>query len=219
MKLPLSPPLLLTCSPRKGGNCDTAAAIFSNKFSQIHTTFLREKSITPCVACGNCARAVKNSAMLLPGEEPTSNKKLFFGCPLTKHDDSIATISSLYTAQSLCIVAPIYFYYFPAMVKSLLDRLQPFWELANSEGVRGGELPPSMPKRYCRCILIAARPTGEKLFEGSLLSLKYVISSLGYTLEEPLLLRGYDKPGELAADSSAVEAIAHYAATAAMEQV
>lgn len=52
------------------------------------------------------------------------------------------------------------------------------------------------------------------MFEGSLLSLKYALAPLGYSLAEPLLLRGYDKPGDLAADKDALARIALYACEA-----
>lgn len=105
---------------------------------------------------------------------------------------------------SLCLVAPIYFYHLPGPLKCLLDRTQPFWHLRELGITPFG-------KRPCRIILIGARPRGERLFEGSLITLKSALAGVGFSLEEPLLLYGLDAGMDLAENEEACRRVAAYA--------
>jgi hypothetical protein len=57
---------------------------------------------------------------------------------------------------------------------------------------------------------LAARARGEKLFEGSLLTLRYALAALNMRLAEPLLLRGLDGPGDLRGRPEAARAVIAY---------
>ena len=233
---------LLACSPRAGGNCDQAAALFRESWNAALTNplspaassagepksddlaavdtgivcrSLRDFRVAPCVGCGCCTRAAERAGSegLCPwpaknGQECLQGKLL--GCPLSAADDSGPLLSALAGAGALAIIAPIYFYHLPAQLKALIDRTQPFWALQQA-GLSGC----FAAARLCHVILIGARPKGDKLFEGSLLSLRYALGPLGLRLAEPLLLYGLDQPSDLSVHEEYRRRIQIYAAQAA----
>ncbi len=188
-------PCMLHCSPRPSGNSAAALELFFQGLDagpkDVQRLFLREHSIQPCAGCGRCARH--------PG----------LRCPFEAKDGSAPLLRALETAPALCLVSPIYFYHLPAQFKALIDRTQPFWE-ARQHGVA------SRPKqgRPVWAILLAARPKGAKLFEGSLLTLRCCFDNMGLSLRDPLCLYGLDGPGDLAANPEAREAVTAYARAA-----
>lgn len=101
------------------------------------------------------------------------------------------------------IVSPIHFYHLPARLKALLDRSQYSWHLPPGE----------KPGRDAKLavVLLAARRRGARLFEGSLLTLRYVASALGLELVEPLTLYGLDAPDALSRDGEAQARVREYA--------
>jgi len=201
------PPIgLLACSPRPGGNSDTAARLFAQGYAAIagrepQPIMLREYTVLPCSGCDACRRAICT---------PSKSGLPWLGCPLAAKDHSAPLLSFLTEASSLCLVSPIYFYHLPAQLKALLDRTQPFWHLADMDidYFRASE-------RTCHIILIGARPRGKHLFEGSLLTLKYALAALRIRLAKPLLLYGLDQSSALADDSRAKEQVLQYARQAA----
>ena len=201
---------VLSCSPRPGGNSDTAVRLFAKGYASLASAgslpiVLREHAVLPCTGCGACRRAIG----LLPSEATLLNLP-GFGCPLTAKDQSAPLLKLLAEAAALCLVSPIYFYHLPAQLKALLDRTQPFWNLDDMDidCFRGRE-------RSCHVILIGARQRGKRLFEGSLLTLKYALAPLGIRLEKPLLLYGLDSPFALAGDSRAQKQVFQYGRQAA----
>lgn len=186
-------PLLLACSPRKDGNSDTALTLLremlcGNDPAAPPITFLREHPVLPCISCGHCERH--------PGQ-----------CPQRAHDASGPLFHALETAPALMLAAPVYFYHLPAQFKALIDRSQAAWML------RYVFKRPRPPRRFAHVILVAARQQGEKLFEGSLLTLKYWLELFGFELAPPLTLYGLEGPGDLAADAENRAAVARYAAS------
>ena len=224
---------MLACSPRPGGNSDTAADLFAQGYASTagqspRPVMLREYTVLPCIGCDACCRAIRR---LPPEPQPESHatpehgrarlKALFgqtrndlprFGCPLAARDHGALLLNFLAEAPALCLVSPIYFYHLPALLKALLDRTQPFWNLREMgiDVFRARE-------RTCHVILIGARPQGKQLFAGSLLTLKYALAGLGITLAEPLLLYGLDKASALSGDSRAGEQVFQYGRQAAGE--
>ena len=218
---------LLACSPRPGGNSDAAARLFAQGYATItgrspRSVTLREYTVLPCIGCDACRRAI---CVPPPESGPEASydqaylKALFgqtrdglprLGCPFTAKDHSAPLLTFLAEAPSLCLVSPIYFYHLPALLKALLDRTQPFWHLDDMgiDCFRARE-------RVCHVILIGARPQGKRLFEGSLLTLKYALAALRIRLAEPLLLYGLDQPTALTEDSRAGERVLQYGGQAA----
>lgn len=184
-------PLLLACSPRRGGNSDSALklvceTIFGPEASAPPVTSLREHPVLPCVSCGHCQRH--------EGE-----------CPLFARDTSRALFETLEAAPALILSVPIYFYHIPAQLKALVDRSQTAWML------RYVWKRPRPPRRNAHAILMGARQQGDKLFEGSILTLKYWLELFGYDLAPPLVLYGLEGPDDLRNSPVAREAVVRYA--------
>jgi multimeric flavodoxin WrbA len=187
----------LACSPRPGGNSDTAAELFGQGFAAVagglapRLLRLRDYRVEACTGCGACRAFAATQAHAPSSAIASGPDGAFLGCPLGRRDDSVALLRLAAGCEALCLVSPIYFYHLPARFKALLDRTQAFWELRQASG---RDL---FPPRPCFVILLGARPQGAKLFEGSLLSLRYALDSLNIRLEEPLLLHGLDQIGDL----------------------
>lgn len=216
---------VLAASPRPGGNTDAAARLFLQGFSRaaggearkagpedtsrdVEPTYLRSYRVDPCVSCHACTRAARQMRCLAPAEQdtPGPGPALSFGCPLTLKDSSAPLLRMLAKSVGLCIVAPIYFYHLPAALKALVDRTQPFWALREA----GVTCYSGQPPRLCHVVLLAARPKGDKLFEGSLLTLKYALHPLNIRLAAPLLLHGLDAPSDLLERPEAMRSLVAY---------
>ena len=209
--------LTLSASPRAGGNCDTAARILTHRLqghiatgtvnsqnvaglpNTVHTQYIRDYSILPCVSCGTCETSA-------PQYESAQYLKHFF-CPLAKKDTSLELLHPLVACSTLCIVAPIYFYHLPAAFKGLIDRTQTFWNAS----LAGANIPAFAAPRKCFVVLIAARPVGEQLFAGALLSLGLALKGLNMHMSDSLLLRGLDAAGSVQNNSATVEQLEQYA--------
>lgn len=215
------PFFVLAASPRPGGNSDAAARLFLQGFARTgpqggaevvqdspEPVFLRAHRVEPCVSCNACAHAARHAKSLNMEDAGASGPgpSLHFGCPLTLKDGSTPLLRLLANAAGLCIVAPIYFYHLPAALKALVDRTQPFWALRDA-GITcySGQKP-----RLCHVILLAARPKGDKLFEGSLLTLKYALEPLNIRLADPLLLHALDGPSDLLEQPGAMRSVVDY---------
>lgn len=196
---------VLACSPRQDGNSDTAAQLFTEGFaaaagplSPIRVVYLREHRVLPCVdcdACGRLARAMAEREGTLDPDRLALGERSVppFGCPLTVKDNSARVLDALLYAQGICLVSPVYFYHLPAAFKALVDRTQPFWRLAEA----GVDVFAGRKARRCGVVLLGARPRGEQLFTGSLLTLKYTLMNIHAVLAEPLLLHGLDRMSDL----------------------
>ena len=101
--------LILSTSPRQGGNSDALAASFAEGArSAGHTVShcsLRDKSLHFCLGCLSCQ------------ETP--------GCVL--QDDMSEILSQRRTADVLVFATPIYFYEMSGQMKTLLDRTNPLF--------------------------------------------------------------------------------------------
>ena len=212
---------LLACSPRPGGNSDTAARLFAEGYASVQDeapfpVFLRDYGVLPCTACDACLHTVQKHGRNAPASSPhalfgqSPGETLRLGCPLALKDDSAPLLTFLAETPALCLVSPIYFYHLPALLKALVDRTQPFWHLRNL-----GISPFSGQERICHIILLGAREQGERLFEGSLLTLKYALAGLGLRPAEPLLLYGLEGADDLAGNNAAQERVRDYGRQAA----
>jgi len=192
---PLGVPWLLAASPRAGNTLEAArlfAAGFARKRPGLSTILLNDYRVLPCQACGVCDR---QGAV----------------CPQAALDDSRHLFDRLVQAPFLALAAPIYFYHLPAQLKALLDRCQFYHQAAT----RGEFRQPGFRGRRARVILLGARISGEELFRGSLLSLKWALAPLGFELAEPLLLRGLDSPVDLQTRKDFRELLLDYGEAAA----
>jgi hypothetical protein len=194
---------------QKQGNKRTKAPPHDAAYADMpEATYLRSYRIEPCVSCNACAASAQRIKHAASAETllPESAYAPFSACPLTNRDDSSPLLSLLAGAAGLCIASPVYYYHLPAALKALIDRTQPFWALRDA-----GITPYSEKKpRTCYAILLAARSRGDRLFEGSLLTLKYALRPLNIQLAEPLLLYGLDAPFALSGMPEAMRAVVAY---------
>ncbi len=180
----MAEPVAFACSPRPGGNSDTAVERFCRGVAQAggacRVIRLREHALRPCTGCGGCAKLAR--------------------CVLPDADQAEELFALLRTAPFVFFASPIYFYHLPAGFKAFIDRAQaPYEQYLQKEGTTE---PAAQRPAYVS--LVAGRPTGQRLFEGSLLTLHYFLHPFGLGLRSPLLFKGTDRIGDLAADGDAL---------------
>jgi multimeric flavodoxin WrbA len=182
--------VIFAASPRAGGNSDAAAAALARAGAgsgrPAELLHLRDFRILPCSSCGHCASDAAGR------------------CALAGADDAEKLFAKLMGAAEVFMASPIYFYHLPAGFKAWIDRAQSYF----LRKTRGDEELLSLPERQARVFLVAGRPVGEKLFNGSLLTLKYFLEPFNITIGETLTLRGYDEKGALEADPEAMQKVA-----------
>lgn len=97
--------LILSASPRKGGNsdllCDRFMAGAQEAGHDVKKIRLCEKHIHYCVGCGTCYN---------------------LGKPCPQNDDAAAIIEEMVQADVIVMATPVYFYSLSAQMKTLIDR-------------------------------------------------------------------------------------------------
>ncbi|MBI9080576.1 MAG: flavodoxin family protein [Pseudodesulfovibrio sp.] len=174
-------------SHRKGGNSDQAANLLARGVQeaggQTDIIFIRDHAIMPCQACGFCDKSIDHQG---------SQR-----CILGEKDEAWTLFSPLFTARTVLIASPIYFYHLPSMFKTWIDRSQQFWTAKTT----GEHWVADLPKRTAHTVLVAGRPTGKKLFEGAHITLRYFLHNFNIALADPLIFRGVDKHDDLSRQS------------------
>ncbi|GAB1409068.1 flavodoxin family protein [Desulfovibrionales bacterium] len=175
-------PLILSLSPRAGGNSDTAAAWFAAALASTPAVrYLRDFSVLPCLGCGACSSTGQ--------------------CVRAAQDQTEELFTALDQAPALVLTGPVYFYHLPAQAKAWIDRSQ-------SRYMRRQISPPlAQAQRPAVLVLVAGRPQGAKLCTGITRTLRYFLDIFGFTLEETLCLRGLDERTALQTSSASLAAI------------
>lgn len=97
--------LILSSSPRRGGNSDTLCDAFYRGAVEaghaVEKIFLRDKTINYCTGCSVCS---------LHGK----------ACP--QKDDAAEIIHKMLDVEVLVMATPVYFYTMSAQMKTLIDR-------------------------------------------------------------------------------------------------
>ena len=97
--------LILSSSPRRGGNSDTLCDEFMRgaieSGNQVEKIFLRDKNIHPCTGCSVCSRYKK---------------------PCPQKDDAAEVIEKMLAADVIVMGTPVYFYAMSAQMKMMIDR-------------------------------------------------------------------------------------------------
>lgn len=109
--------LLISASPRKGGNtdrlCDEFARGAREAGHEVEKIRLAEHTIHYCTGCGTCSE---------------------LGKPCPQRDDAAEIIDKMVAADTLVLATPVYFYTMSAQMKTLIDRTCPrYTELAGKE--------------------------------------------------------------------------------------
>jgi multimeric flavodoxin WrbA len=107
------------------------------------------------------------------------------------HDDMDALYPKLLSADRIVIASPIFFYGISAQLKAFIDRGQALW-------ARKYVLKQELPNSGRKGAFIAVGATkGEKLFDGSVLTIRFFFKCIGVTYSDELLIRGIDQKGEI----------------------
>lgn len=180
--------VVFACSHRGGGNSDAAAELMARGLRESGVAAgvvpLRDYKVLHCLACRACAGDTLSR------------------CVLRQKDQTEALFAMLLHAPAVCFAVPIYFYGLPSLLKTWVDRSQRIWEARR----KGEPWLLELGRRPVRVCFVAGQPTGEKLFEGARLSMKYFLANFGLDMQEPLCLRGVDAAGDLLSDASATQA-------------
>ena len=120
-------------------------------------------------------------------EQALSSRGAAVGRGAVDGDGAAGLFRRMERADSRILSIPVYFYGPPAQLKGFIDRAQLFWERQRTP----------TPRRPAHAVLCAARTRGDRLFEANLLILRCFLDTLGFSLHEPLLLRGVERPDDL----------------------
>lgn len=183
-------------SHRKGGNSDRTAELLHQGITEAggkaEIRHVRNYDVRPCLACGVCDTATQHQ-----GQQR---------CVLGLKDQAWELFAPMFTARTVLFASPIYFYHLPSRLKTWIDRGQQFWK------ARLDREPwiDALPQRTAHSVLVAGQPSGEKLFEGARLTLKYFVKNFNIDLADPLALRGIDLPTDLKAQADFESQIVEY---------
>lgn len=109
--------LILSGSPRKGGNSDTLCDRFMQGAKdggndEVEKIFLRDKKINYCIACYACRDTGK----------------------CVQQDDMAEILEKMIAADVIVMASPVYFYTLDAQMKTLMDRtVARYTEITNKE--------------------------------------------------------------------------------------
>lgn len=97
--------LILSSSPRRGGNSDTLSDEFlrgaRDAGHSVEKIFLRDKTINYCTGCSICSAQ---------------------GKPCPQQDDMAPILEQMIAADVIVMATPVYFYTLSAQMKTLIDR-------------------------------------------------------------------------------------------------
>ena len=106
-------------------------------------------------------------------------------------DDMDDIYPRLLEADGVVVASPIFFYGLTGQVKALIDRCQALW-------ARKYVLKQSPPNSARKGAFIGVGATrGERLFDGSILTVQYFFKAIGVRYVDELLVRGVDRRGEI----------------------
>jgi multimeric flavodoxin WrbA len=158
-------------SPRRKGNTtlllNHAVQGASDAGAQVEKIVLRDLKMSPCLEIYGCKETGR--------------------CVI--QDDFQKIYDALFACQGLMMASPIFFYTVSAHTKILMDRCQSLWVKKYwIDKIPYGQWE---PKRKGLFISVGATK-GKKLFDGTLLTLKYFFDVLDMELWKALLFRGLD---------------------------
>lgn len=97
--------LILSSSPRRGGNSDTLCEEFlrgaREAGHEVEKIFLADKTVRYCTGCSTCS---------------------LYGKPCPQQDDAAEIIERMVRADVIVMATPVYFYTVSAQMKTLIDR-------------------------------------------------------------------------------------------------
>lgn len=105
-------------------------------------------------------------------------------------DDMDDIYPRLLDADRIIIASPIFFYGLTAQLKALIDRCQAIWA---RKYILKQKLPPARKGAF----IAVGATRGQKLFEGSILTVSYFFKAIGVEYADELLVHGVDAKGEV----------------------
>jgi len=165
--------LAIMGSPRKKGNTDLllneALKGAESQGAEVEKLIAHKLNIGHCKECNGCLKEGN--------------------CVIRDEMDDI--YPKLLEADGIIVASPIFFYGVTSQTKALIDRCQALW--ARKYVLK---MPMSGSDRKGAFIAVGAT-TGEKLFEGSILTVKYFFQAIDVKYADELLIRGVEKMGEI----------------------
>jgi len=163
-------------SPRRRGNTATllkhAVQGAVDAGAQVNEIILRDLKMSPCLEIYACKKDGR--------------------CAIK--DDFHQVVDQILSAKGLILASPVFFYTVSAHTKILMDRCQSLWVKKYwIDKVTFGQWE---PKRKGLFISVGATK-GKKLFDGTLLTVKYFFDVLDMELFRSLLYRGLDFEGDV----------------------
>ncbi len=163
-------------SPRRKGNTASllAEAVRGarERGAEVREFVLRDMTVSPCLEIYACKKDGR--------------------CAI--QDDFQALYDAFRSCRGVMLASPMFFYAVSAHTKAMMDRCQSLW-------VRRYWLekqPFGRPDPSRKGLFISVGATrGKRLFEGSLLTVRYFFDALDMTLWRSLLYRGLDLEGDV----------------------
>ncbi len=169
-------------SPRRRGNTeillDRALAGAEASGAQVEMVMVSKLRISPCRETYHCLR------------DGNCNIK----------DDMQGLYSKLLEADRIIFASPIFFYGITSQAKALVDRCQALWVRIHVLGTNQN----AGRKRKGAFISVGATK-GARLFDGSVLTVKYFFDAIGVEYTHELLVKGVDHKGEIKQHSAALQ--------------
>jgi multimeric flavodoxin WrbA len=172
-------------SPRKAGNTDLMLDAFLEGAQaaggNVDRIYARDLDIRGCLGCGHCDKA---------------------GICIQK-DDMQRVYPLLEEAQRIVVASPVYFYGITAQLKLLVDRAQAPY-MKRELAAKAGQIIPEGPTRK-GFLLLAGATRGKRLFECSVLTVKYFFDALGVHPSGELCFKEIEERGAILQHPSAIE--------------
>jgi multimeric flavodoxin WrbA len=165
-------------SPRQGGNTeillDEALGGAGRAGAAVEKLRLSDLDMSGCIECEECYATGRCSI-----------------------EDGMAKVyDALERADRILLASPIFFMGLPSQAKAMIDRTQCYWSLKYL--LKEGFPARCHETRYGSFIGVGAT-RGERLFDGSILTLKYFFDAIDVKplRDSYLLVRGVDEKGEV----------------------
>ena len=163
-------------SPRREGNTSVllkqAVQGARDAGADIEEITLRDLKMSPCLEIYGCRKTGR--------------------CAI--EDDFQSLYDKMLSAKGLMLASPIFFYTVSAHTKILMDRCQSLWVKKYwIDKMQEGE---SSPTRLGLFVSVGATK-GKRLFDGTLLTIRYFFDALDMKLWRALLYRGLDFKGDV----------------------
>lgn len=163
-------------SPRRKGNTALllreAVQGAREEGAEVEEVVLRDLKMSPCLEIYEC----KNSGR----------------CAI--QDDFQKIYDSILASQAVILASPIFFYTVSAHTKILMDRCQSLW--VRKHWLKENSSGQSRSGRKGLFISVGATK-GKKLFDGTLLTVRYYFEAIDCDLWKSLLYRGLDFEGDV----------------------